>query len=219
MNQLSEQELENLANRFNYSNLLERYKVMEKYFDIQNGDIVIDAGAYQGDMAQYFCKKVGTLGKVYSVEPLKDNILALTSFKLRDRLDNLVVVPVALWNKNEKIPFYLSNYTNAGSLLEDFRKVGNESINILAYTLDFIVKKYRIPKVDYIWSNIEGCEINFLKGSKQTLLNNNCRLCISTHKINEEYTDTEDVIKILNEYGYTTEQIENHEMWIYAEKE
>jgi len=219
MTKLSEDELIELANRYSYSALLERYKVMEKYMDIKEGSTVIDGGAFHGDMAQYFSKKVGRDGNVYSFEPLKYNLIILNEIIYKYDLRNVNIIPKALWNKRDRIPFYLSDYQNAGSPLKEFRKVKKEKfLKIQADSLDNIVKNLNIKKVDYVWMNIEGSEINALKGMKKTLKDNKCKLCISTHKVNDDYTSTNDVIKILNEYGYKTELVNSHEKWVYAEK-
>ena len=54
MVKLIKEDLDLLLSRFNYSNLAERYQVMEEYFDIQEGSTVIDGGAFTGDMMKYF---------------------------------------------------------------------------------------------------------------------------------------------------------------------
>ena len=124
---------------------------------------------------------------------------------------------MGLWNETSRGKFYLSEYQNAGSLLKDFRKVGEDFSYARTVTLDFIIDKLKIPRVDYIWLNIEGAEVKFLEGAKNTLLNNICKLCISTHTVNDNYITTDSVINILESYGYKCEKVKNHEMWIYAE--
>ena len=84
--------------------------------------------------------------------------------------------------------------------------------------MDDVVKNMNIDHVDYIWTNIEGAEVKFLEGAKNTLLNNNCKICISTHLVNDDYTTTDEVVKILTDYGYKCKPVEGHTMWIYAEK-
>ena len=40
--ELTDNQLDNMANIFKYKALRERYRVMEEYFDIQEGDTVIE---------------------------------------------------------------------------------------------------------------------------------------------------------------------------------
>jgi len=218
MAKLSDEELNTLLNRYNYSNLSERYRIMEEYFDIQEGSIVIDGGAFHGDMMQYFSKKVGEEGKVYSFEPVPSNLDLLRDHKKVHNLENVEILPMGLWNKTSREKFYPSSYNNAGSLLEDFRKVKSDFAYSRTVSLDDIVRILKIPHVDYIWTNIEGAEVNFLKGAKKTLLNNKCKLCISTHMVNDNYQTTDEVKSILESYGYKCSHVEGHDMWVYAEK-
>ena len=202
MPNLSKKELQELANNFGYKNLLRRYKILEDYFDIKEGDIVIDGGAYHGDMAQYFSKKVGDTGWVYSFEALPQNYLNLKKFLEDSNLDNVVPVPVALWDRTGMIKFYLSSYSNAGSVRDDFRKVGKSFIEISSYTMDDIVERMGIQKVDFIWTNIEGAEVQFLKGAKKTLEKNDCKLMISCHIIKDDVYTMPEVEEFLTSYGY-----------------
>lgn len=218
MPRLNEEELKSLSDQFEYKALLERYKVLERIFDIKEGSTIIDGGAFHGDMSLYFSKKVGKKGRVFAFEPLPTNSAILWEFIDSKRLTNVTVVPVALWNRNEKIPFYLSDYPNAGSPLKEFRKVMEKNILVRGVRLDDILYTYGVDKVDYIWLNIEGSELNALDGMRGTLYQNNCKICVSTHKITEEYTNTNDVLKKLESFGYDARPLEDHPQWIYGEK-
>lgn len=218
MVKLNKDDLDLLISRFSYSNLAERYRVLEEYFDIEEGSVVIDGGAFHGDMMQYFSKKVGNEGRVYSFEPVPLNLEQLKKVKRNFNLNNVYILPVGLWNKTSREKFYPSSYSNAGSLLKDFRKVSEDYAYARTAALDDIVKNLHIEHVDYIWTNIEGAEVKFLEGARNTLLNNDCKICISTHLVNDDYTTTNDVIKILTDYEYKCERVKDHEMWIYAEK-
>lgn len=215
MPKLSEEELITLSNNFTYRGLLGRYKVMEKYFDIKEGDTVIDGGSFHGDMAQYFSKKVGKSGIVHAFESHPINVRMLRSFVMNNNLDNVIIHKLALWDKNDTIPFYTSNYSNAGSPIKEFRKVGNNNFMIKANTLDNIIGD---SGVDYIWTNIESSEVKALSGMKKILKDNDVRIMISTHKVNDKYSTTNDVINILNGYEYITKYVVDHKGWIYGEK-
>ena len=218
MIKLNDNVLDNLSKLFNYSALPERYRVMERTFEIQEDDIIIDGGAYQGDMAIYFSLKVPK-GLVYSFEPFTINRLGILNLIAKYNLYNVRLLPYALWDKNEYIPFYLSDYNNACSPLKEFRKVNpKKKITVMSGTLDRIVSFFEIPKVNHIWLNIEGSEVKAIEGAKDTLKNNDCDIIVSTHKINEKHSTTEDVIKLLEDYGFNTRPIKSHKMWIYGWK-
>jgi FkbM family methyltransferase len=212
-------DIEKLAKKFGFKNLLNRYRVMEKYFDIQEGDVIVDGGAFCGDMFIYFSKKVGKTGKVLAFEPLLTNYMSCKDFKIKERLDNVIVLPYALWNKDEKVPFYSSKYNNACSLIKNFYKVGENNVYVQARKLDTIVEKCDIKKVDYIWTNIEASEIKAIKGMEKTLKDNKCKLIISTHHVDGDNYTTKGVENLLKSFGYKTKRVEDHNQWVYAEYE
>jgi FkbM family methyltransferase len=212
-------ELEILVDKFGYKNLMERYKTIEKLGNIKEGDVVIDGGAFQGDMLIYFSKKVGKTGKVISFEPDHLNYQACLSLILKEQLNNVTIIQMALWNEDKKIPFYFSNYNNASSPVKEFYKVSDSSVLVRACKLDTVLNKLHIDKVNFIWTNIEASESIALQGMKNTIINNNPRILISTHKIHDNIYTTDDVIEFLNSIGYITKRVDNHSGWIFAYKE
>ena len=204
---------------YNYKGLANRYDILDRVFDIKTGDIVIDGGSYQGDMSVYFSKRVGENGKVYSFEALPNNIPYLREGLKQLECNNVRVFNSALWDADRTLSLYLSDYPNCCSPIREFRKVRNEHIEVQGNTLDWIVTKHGIPKVDFVWTNIEGSEVRALKGMKKTLEEYNTQLLISTHLITDEgYRNTDEVIEILTRYGYTTTPLEERPTWIYAKK-
>ena len=74
-------------------------------YQLRNGDIVVDAGAYICSFALYAAKMVGDIGKIIAFEPnhficqqLKDNI------KLNN-LTNIIVLEKGLWSENKILKF------------------------------------------------------------------------------------------------------------------
>jgi len=210
----TDKQLKQMASIFYYKNLVERYRVMEKYFDIQEGDTVIDCGSFSGDMLNYFSKKVGKTGKVYSIEALPSNVQQIKRLCRYQIMNNVEIIPIALWNKKEKIKFYLSKYPNAGSGIKEFRKVSEDYIEVDADALDNL----NIENPKWLWSNIEGAEVKALVGAEDILKNNDMQVCISTHKVNDEYSTTRDVWDYLEYCGYKCEYVKNHGMWVYGKK-
>jgi len=170
MSNISEKELVELSNKFGYKNLLNRYHMMENYFDIKEGDTVIDGGAFHGDMAIYFSKKVGESGRVISLEPVLNNYLTLCDFLDRNYINNVTPLRIGLWSSRERTKFYKSDYPNAGSIRDDFRKVKDDYEIITTDTIDNLAIKLKLNKINFVWTNIEGCEVEALKGMKNTLV-------------------------------------------------
>lgn len=218
MNKLSEDKLLELLSRFKYKNLELRYRTLEREVDLKEGDVVLDGGAFVGDMAQYFSEKVGLTGKVYSWEPYRVNYRRLNQFLYDYNISNVVPILSAMWDKNEKIPFYLSEHMNAGSPIKEFRKVGKKNIYVNGKTIDTFVSENNIQKVNLIWTNIEGSEYKAITGAKKTLEKFDVKLFICTHDVKQGYRNTQDVMNLLDSYGYQSKIVDNSSKWIYSEK-
>ena len=216
---LTEKELESMAKIFNYRGLPNRWKILENVFNIKYGDIIIDGGAFHGDMSLYFSKKVGRNGIVFACEANPNNIIRLMEFIRIYNLGNVELIPFALWDENKKMDFYFSEYPNAGSLLKEFRKVNIDThTKVRTITIDDIVKRYKLNRLDYIWFNIEGSEVNALKGAEKSLKRFNTKLLIDTHKVNDNYDTRNDVVDYLNSIGYKTKSLIEKPGWIYSWK-
>jgi len=164
-----ERPIELHANGFTVRNtfLLEEYIYRSDRVEIaaRPRDVVIDGGGCWGDTALYFADRVGSTGKVVSFEFDPENIrvfnenLGLNSH-LKDRIE---VVPFALWDvSGEKLG---STGSGAASSLSASAPSGS-----LAETrsIDDYVRA-GCGKVDYIKLDIEGAELNALRGAESTL--------------------------------------------------
>jgi len=212
---ITNSQFDSMANLFGYKGLPNRWKILDRVFDIKIGDTILDCGAFQSDMSLYFSRKVGKSGKVYSIEAHPDNVKILLENIKRFRLRNVQVIDKGLSSKVGTTKLYKSNYNNACSILSEFRKVDNtQYIDINITTIDNL----NLDRVDFIWMNIEGAELKAIKGAKDTLSDNNCKILISTHKITDDYYNTEDVMKLLETYNYKPSTLKDRYTWVYAEK-
>ena len=171
-------------------------------YQLENGDIVVDAGAYIGSFALYAAKIVGEAGKVIAFEPnhfvcqqLKENI------KLNN-LPNIIVSEKGLWNENKTLKF---NNTTAGD--SSFVLVpGQEHLvtEVQAVRLDDELAKLGIDKVNFIKMDIEGAEIEAIEGSQDILKNNNINLAIASYHIIDGQKTSIQLEPLFSRLGYKT---------------
>ncbi|MDE5833356.1 MAG: FkbM family methyltransferase [Desulfovibrio sp.] len=132
----------------------------------EEGDTVIDGGAFVGDTAVYFAKKTGAKGKVYSFEPLPENIANLKKTVAINKADGIVeVAPYALSDKKKRINFMFNS--SSSRLAED--DSGDQNGVVDAIDLDSFVAEKGIEKIDYIKCDLEGSDIDFLNGARETI--------------------------------------------------
>lgn len=105
-----------------------------KEYDLKEGDVVIDAGAFPGVFTIYAAKKVGPEGKVIAFEPIPKNFEVLKENVELNRLNNVVLVRKGLWNKEEKAKFEIKE---GGSKLDTLgRSSSKEKIKAELISLD-----------------------------------------------------------------------------------
>ena len=158
---------------------LEQYAI-NGICEAEKGDVVIDAGAFVGDTALYFAQKIGDSGKIYAFEPI-EKILSFTKQNIKENgIDHIVeVIPKALSNINRTLHFIDDTSDSSAINLEDiednyniqFAKSGKNLLMhaIDAVSLDSFVEERKIRKVDFLKADLEGADVDFVKGALKTI--------------------------------------------------
>jgi FkbM family methyltransferase len=204
----SKQALYNIAPDFDY---------YEHFYRVKEGDIVIDAGANFGHLTTYYSKKTGITGHVYAFEPDSINRRFITeNISLNmDCPDNISVLDLLIWNKNEMINFCESGSVSSSALyVDDHSKV----IMKQATMLDEWLKSQKINGIDFIKMDIEGAEIQAMQGAINILKTNKPNMAIASyHMINGEptYLWLEEFFRGL-EYPFKTMKFRYNEIITFA---
>ncbi|MCL5430603.1 MAG: FkbM family methyltransferase [Candidatus Marsarchaeota archaeon] len=169
------------------------------HYELRPGDVVVDAGGYEGTFAIYAAKAVGETGRVIVFEPDSVNYRRLLANIELNGLTNVTVINKALWNK-KKILFFTDKHT-AGSSFFGGTLTGRE---VEAVTLDEELGRLGVQKVNFIKMDIEGSELQALRGATKTLEGDVNLAVASYHIIEGERTCTE-VENILRGLGYKVE--------------
>lgn len=157
------------------------YFGLEYLKPLEEGEIFLDVGGYDGMTSLYFnrwCKKNAF---VYIFEPDKNNIKKCYD-NLNDKFLNYEIIPKGVWSKTTKIRFDAEK--NALSQISD---LGQEEIFVT--TID---EELSGNKVTFIKMDIEGAEFEALMGAKETIKKNKPKLAISI------YHKPEDIWEIPN---------------------
>ena len=189
----------------------------QHFYKVKPDDIVIDAGANFGHLSIFFSKIVGPKGLVYAFEPdslnakrIKENISLNPDLE-----DNIKIVDLLLWDKNEIVDFYEAGTVGSSAVWipDAVNTVKKESIRI-----DDWVKKNHISKIDFIKMDIEGAEIEALDGCVETIRELKPNFAIASyHVVNGEqtYIKVEDFFK-RNNYPYKTVRFRKTEIITFA---
>jgi hypothetical protein len=128
----------------------------EKWWKIQKDDVVIDVGANYGS---YTLPALEAGAFVLAVEP-----------RPTDLLNNVIL--------NDYVTGTVIFSCLAGSKFGIVEKLGQK---LICMPLDLIVDKAKVSKVDWIKIDVEGEEVEVLKGAKNTLQKYHPKLIVEQH--------------------------------------
>jgi FkbM family methyltransferase len=165
---------------------LEYYLFRGQYFYRQDGiaiapaagDTVIDGGACTGDTAAVFSNAVGPDGSVFCFDPVADHLSVLAYNAKQFAYDNVRVMPYGLSDKNVVAePMVLNQYAPGFNS-------GNNQVPLRS--IDFLVNTKDIAKIDFIKLDVEGAELDSIRGARASILRFKPKLAISLyHKPND----------------------------------
>lgn len=130
----------------------------------QRGDVVVDAGAFDGDTAQVFSRRVGPEGRVLSLEPSFANYIQLAKVSQQSQYGNVIPLCVAAWNRPTCLSFDVD--TASGGSNRASSDGGNE---VVATTIDRLARNHSLSRLDVIKLDVEGAEAEAIEGAWQAI--------------------------------------------------
>ncbi len=172
----------------------------------QEGDIVIEGGAYTGNFTILLSRLVGKSGKVFAIEANPKICSILKNRLKRLKINNVIVINRGLWDNtnNIKLPINEQTRKKGFSIATSSAEKNAESLILQNITIDTLIQKYNITRLNYIAMDVEGAEIEALKGAKNTLKKFNVHLAIASYHYRDGKQTYTTVEKILKKYGYET---------------
>lgn len=136
---------------------------------ITSKTIFIDIGANVGYYS-LLAAHISKLGQVYSFEPVSTTYNKLLRNISLNNFSIIQCFQIAISNFTGKATVFISADDNTGmSGLQSAENFSGTAEVINCTTLDQVVTDYRIPKVDLIKIDVEGSEVNVLKGMEMVL--------------------------------------------------
>lgn len=162
---------------------------------------VFDAGASEGFFTAYALEK--TTGTVFAFEPIKELEAALIKTFKKDYEDGRFKMVSAGIGKEESTMQLSLNFSHpCDASTSDDANIERREIRIV--TIDDIVKSEALTRPGFIKMDIEGAEMDALKGATQTLKNLKPKLAIAVYHEYENGFECAEIIKSANP-SYTIE--------------
>ena len=189
-----------------FGRLIEQFieGIYERNCHLQKGDTVVDVGAAWGFNTVDFSRKVGDAGRVVAIEPYEASLVYLRKNLELNGCKNVTVVKKGVWNKKDKLKFYLNeNAGNSSLVATGGRVIATTEIEV--DTLDNILEELGIDGVALIKMDIEGAEIEALKGMDKILSKDGVKLAIASyHKVGGKPT-YKTIIPLMEQKGFSAE--------------
>lgn len=175
---------------------------------LKKGDRVVDLGANIGYYVTIESVVLGEEGHIIAIEPDSKNLSILKKNLELNHISNIVdVYPLAISDKIGQINFYVSDRCNWHSTMNLGDEYIKETVEVESRTLDDLVGEQL--KIDFIRMDIEGAEVEAIKGMQNTLKRNkNLKLFIELHPHNRKNPiEIVDMLKNLKSLGFQTTKV------------
>lgn len=166
----------NVVNTFSLQQY--RFDRAGEVIEVEPGDTVIDAGGCWGDTALYFALRAGPGGSVYSYEFEAENLTVFGhNVELNPDLSGRIhVVRHPIWST----PGLSLDVTGSGPNTRlTPAKDGKGSVT--TDSIDALAARENLRSVDFIKMDIEGAELDALKGAEATIRRHKPKLAISIY--------------------------------------
>ncbi len=166
----------------------ERYinnlRILDPSFSIEEGDVIIDAGAHHGIVSVHFASAGA---RVYAFEPNPLNFAVLSYNSKVNGLTNLSAHCSALDSKTKNnAPFNVGIRSTTGSLASSGREklFSGQKINVKTVSLESVLVNEDLSTVRLLKVDTEGAEYRMLFELSERLLKKIQYICIEAHPTN-----------------------------------
>ncbi len=168
----------------------EKHEVYENILRPEKDEVIADLGAYNGDTVEEFLKAArGQVKKIFALEPDKKNFAKL--MKNTSDLDFVEALNVAAYKEDTFLNFKKSAGRQS--------KIDENGEKIQAIRIDSLTDE----KISLLKMDIEGSELDAIKGAENTILNNKPKLYICAYHRNEDmFSIPLAIAEIRNDYKF-----------------
>jgi FkbM family methyltransferase len=180
----------------------EMQQIISEY--LKPGMVFFDLGANIGLFTLLAARLVGESGKVFSFEPDQENAGRLRENVARNKFTNVTIVEVGVWSTTGELSFLSGPPTSPDRAWGRFVKCGDGAggVRIRCVSLDDFVQNAAHP--DAIKCDVEGAEVEALRGSAKLLGSQRPWIVCETHSTENSQT----VRELLKGHGYEIEAID-----------
>jgi len=170
------------------------------------GQIVYDVGAFQGLLTMFFARQARL---VVSYEPNSRNCRRLTENIALNDLRHVLVRQMAVGSQEGRLRLVWNPLMPGGASLDPaitsaLERSENEAEEVPVTTLDQDVRAASLPPPDLVKIDIEGFELEALRGARGLLADHHPALFLEMHgeTLHEKKRKVHEIVVFLNGLGY-----------------
>lgn len=173
-----------------------------KYIKLDDNEVYVDCGAYDGDSVKQFINTVKKYNKIYAFE-----IDGLNFRKMTENLknfDNVIQYNCGVWSHDDEIECGTGTSTNEPAEgISVYKTEANEYNHINLCKVCALDNLFDTQKITLIKMDIEGSEIEGLKGAAKIIKKYKPRLAICVYHRTSDFWEIPAIIKEINkEYKF-----------------
>jgi len=191
---------------------------------LREGMTVVDVGANIGYYVLVESQIVGSKGKIIAIEPQQENVKFLRLNVEKNHLQNVRIIEAAIGDSCRQEKLYVNKRASNIHSLVPFHN--NESQDewdvqeVKVYSIDALTEELNSP-IDFIRMDIEGYELNVIKGMGKTLKRHRSSLMIELHYDMLGRSGVIELLNILKQNEYRVKYISDRDKdfaWIKNKK-
>jgi FkbM family methyltransferase len=179
-----------------------------------HGDVVIDVGAGFGSEVAYLAPLVEPGGRVVAVEPHPFICRLLRRTVELNGFFNVDVVHAAVSDREGT-----TRLSDERGLEYEANRLDPAGLEVPATTLDMLLRRFNLDRVDLLKMNIEGAEGAAMRGlgAGAAVIRHavvSCHDFLATDTGHDRYRTREEVVRVLRELGFCVYRREDPRDWI-----
>ncbi|MGI8836178.1 MAG: FkbM family methyltransferase [Pyrinomonadaceae bacterium] len=185
-----------------------------------SGETVYDIGADQGIYTLFFARKVGATGRVITFEPNPVSYSHVVTNVELNQFSNVEVRNVAIGDTPGKLTFAFPGKDpgrgTADELIREqiLKEPGSRAVEVAVEALDGLIATDGLPPPTFAKIDVEGFELQVLRGMSDTLRNRRPKLFIEIHgaDMKAKTANIRQVGAFLLDLGYKIQHVESRQV-------
>lgn len=154
--------------------------------NVDSGNTCIDVGSHIGYFTLYMRKLVGDNGRVFAFEPLKEGCELTNKSIEKNKYTNVTALQLGLAEQDTTRDAHVFDDSSMANFLDSgFVTYSEKNVHkIKLAKLDTIYGENKADSLDFIKIDVEGYELNVIKGGIETIKRFKPKMLIEIHNLN-----------------------------------